>query len=87
MQVKFQNLGTVNQNRVDLGPLTIWFSYETPVAFQVDGSKLICRQNDWSFTTGKLLNKLCPNKADRISGLEFETYLATILNQLDGVKA
>ena len=41
--------------RVDIGTLSLYFSYETVVAFQdVDGLKV--RQNDWSTTTGKHLN-------------------------------
>jgi len=42
--------------RVDIGPLTVWFSYKTPVAFQVDGKPRVVRKNDWAATTGKHLN-------------------------------
>jgi len=41
---------------VDVGPVRVWFSYRTPVAFQVDGHSRVVRQNDWSTTTGKHLN-------------------------------
>jgi hypothetical protein len=57
---------------MQIGPLTVWFSYKTPVAFQVDGKSLVIRQNDWSATTGKHLNKIDHDKSKRISGEKFE---------------
>lgn len=42
--------------RVDIGPITVWFSYKTPVAFHVDGKNKVVHQNDWGPTTGKHLN-------------------------------
>lgn len=38
-----------------MGTTTIWFSYETVIAFSVNGT-LTVRENDWSATTGKHLN-------------------------------
>jgi hypothetical protein len=54
--------------------IKVWFSYETPIAFQVfDGAgKQFIRENDWSNTTGKHLNYIDPDKSNRISGIEFE---------------
>lgn len=40
---------------VDVGPVRVWFSYRTPVAFQVDGHSRVVRQNDWGPVTGKHL--------------------------------
>jgi hypothetical protein len=42
--------------RIDVGPITVWFSYRTPVAFHVDGHPRIIHSNDWAQTTGKHLN-------------------------------
>ena len=41
--------------RVDIGSLSLYFSYETVIAFQ-DNAGLVVRENDWSTTTGKHLN-------------------------------
>jgi hypothetical protein len=40
---------------VEFGPVTVWFSYRTPVAFHVEGHKRVVHENDWSTTTGKHL--------------------------------
>lgn len=53
-----------NLVRIDLGNLTIYFSYSTPVAFY-DG-QLHISKNIWSVTTGKHLNKIYPDKAIRL---------------------
>ena len=53
--------------------MTVWFSYSTPVAFQVDGHARVVRQNDWSTTTGKHLNWIDGgNKRGRVDGETFE---------------
>ncbi len=80
MQVKFENLGTVNTNMVTVNGLQIVFSYETPVAFSQGFGYWIVRENDWSKTTGKLLNKYEPEKKKRITGEEFEKQLDEVLN-------
>jgi len=86
MKVTFENLGTVNKNKVTLsgynGNLTIWFSYETPVAYFVTGrviDNMAVRKNDWSVTTGKLLNELEPDHKKRLDGEQFEKQLNEIL--------
>lgn len=59
--------------RVEVGPVIIWFSYKTPVAFQVGYADKIVRQNDWQQTTGKHLNAIDGgNKKARVSGADFE---------------
>jgi hypothetical protein len=80
--VKLRNLGTVNKNQVTIysdsaQPVTIFFSYETPVA--VDGT---VSQNEWSTTTGKLLNELQPNKKLRVP---HEEVLKTLSERLKKV--
>ena len=65
---------------VDVGPLCVWFSYTTPVAFQRDGHLRIVRENDWGPTTGKHLNWIDDgDKASRVSGTEFERLWAEAL--------
>jgi hypothetical protein len=86
MNVSLENLGTVNKNKVNLqgkkGSLTIWFSYQTPVAFCSGWSKPVCRVNDWSTTTGKLLNEIEPDKKERFEGVEFEKMLSKAISSL-----
>lgn len=65
--------------RFDIGIMTVWFSYTTPVAFQSSG-KLVVRQNDWGPTTGKHLNWIdsgdSQSKKERVAGSEFERLLS-----------
>lgn len=57
---------------VELGNVTVWFSYQTPVAFQVNGGKRVVRENDWGPTTGKHLRWIDGgNKSSRVSSAEF----------------
>lgn len=82
MYIALKNLGTVNKNMVVIGPITIWFSYETPVAFRNEesenGGMIVCRENEWGPTTEKLLKTLQPDKKARISGEEFEKRISNM---------
>jgi hypothetical protein len=72
----------VNSLRVDVGPLAIWFSYQTPVAFQLDGKMRVVRQNQWGPTTGKHLNWIDGgSRKDRVSSEEFERKFNEVLQQ------
>lgn len=68
-----------NFTRLDIGTVTIWYSYQTTIAFMADGKKTV-RVNSWSSTTGKHLNAVDfgtkDAKAARVSGEEFERLLA-----------
>jgi hypothetical protein len=75
MTISIENLGTVNANKVWVGNLVVWFSYKTPVGFSFHG-KRVCRQNDWSTTTGKLLNDIEPDHSLRVNGEVFQKLLA-----------
>lgn len=65
IEVEHENLGTVNKNevriRTDKGGVRLYFSYNTLVA--VDD---LVSENEWSRTTGKLLNELEPDKKSRV---------------------
>ena len=52
--------------RLQMGPLTIWYSYTTIVAFEISGFDRVTRKNDWSRTTGKHLNLIEERKASRV---------------------
>ncbi len=66
-----------------VGELTVYFSYQTPVAFRVYGNPAIVRENDWGPTTGKHLNWIDggskESKAQRLSGEDFEQRLAELV--------
>lgn len=82
MQIRLENLGTVNKNCVTLGDLTIWFSYETPVGYKCRSSSPVVRENEWGPTTGKLLKLLEPDHNKRVSGAEFMKGLDAILAKI-----
>jgi len=69
INVKLYNMGTVNKNNVTIEKggkqVTLYFSYQTLVA--VDG---LVSVNDWSVTTGKLLNELQADKKARVPHAE-----------------
>jgi hypothetical protein len=63
--------------RLDFGPITVWYSYDTPVAFHIDGQNRVVRKNDWNRTTGKHLRwidgHLSKDKnSGRVDGSTFE---------------
>lgn len=72
-RVKMRNRLIVDKNlyKLELGDLTIWYSYETPIAFKTSETEVVCRQNDFSATTGKHLNSIESDKSKRISGEAF----------------
>lgn len=80
--ITLENLGTVNKNRVNIGNLSLWFSYETIVAFDHPLTSFICSENVWSKTTGKLLNEICPNKKERMEHDRFVLRLNDLMTQL-----
>ena len=55
-----------NLYQVKINQITIWFSYETPITFQVNADFIYVSKNEWSNTTGKHLNIIDKDKAKRI---------------------
>jgi hypothetical protein len=65
---------------VTVGPLTLWFSYQTIVAFMVGTGRCVVRQNEWGPTTGKHLTMIDGGeKASRVPGDQFEALWAQAL--------
>lgn len=58
---------------------TYWYSYETMIAFQGKGQKLLICENTWSQTTGKHLNMIDPDKSIRVSREFFKNAIAQYL--------
>lgn len=69
-QYSSQNYG-MNCLCVEIGTLTVWYSYETPVAFQVAGNDIVVSENLWGPTTGKHLNWIA-DKKERVPRKKFE---------------
>jgi len=63
---------------VELGNITLYYSYETIIAFR-DRNGLTISENVWSKTTGKHLNEICTNKNIRIPYSEFQQKLNALL--------
>lgn len=76
-----------NFTMVQLGSLSVWFSYETPIAFQSGYGRIVVRENDWGPTTGKHLNWIAdgPSASDRVDGKTFESMLAKVLPAMETV--
>lgn len=72
---------------VSVGPVRVWYSYQTPVAFAVPGVGCVVSQNVWSNTTGRHLNEIEPDKKARVPHGEFcrlwELHVAPLLEALD----
>jgi hypothetical protein len=59
--------------RVEIGNVTLWFSYKTLVAFCTPDTGLVVSQNVWGRTTGKHLKWIDGgNKKSRLNRDEFE---------------
>lgn len=72
-----------NFNELEMGTLTVYFSYETPIGFTDEFGNTVVRENDWGPTTGKHLNHIDDgDKEGRVSGEDFQKALSKILGEL-----
>lgn len=73
MEINFSQIAS-NFNSVDINGVRVFFSYETAIAFSIPGQTVV-RQNVWSTTTGKHLNRVDGGdktaKAARVDGETF----------------
>lgn len=72
------NYGAHTQ-QITIGNLTLYFSYDTVIAFHTPSSGEVCCENCWGTTTGKHLNWIEPNHKHRETRENFEIQLATVL--------
>lgn len=63
-----------------IGSLTLWFSYDTVVAFQENGHLRKISKNFWGPTTGKHLNWIDPSKHNRLDSTQFLQELRALLD-------
>ena len=67
---------------ISIGCLTLWFSYNTVIAFKTNGHLPRVIQNYWSTTTGRHLNCIDGgNKKERLDAETFETELKEALKE------
>lgn len=82
--IKIGEYGRRNHYRkaiyIDIGELTLYFSYDTCVAFHTPETGIICSQNVWSTTTGRHLNDII-EKSERIPNNEFEKRLNNLIKK------
>jgi len=89
LNIKKWNYGNYSSNNYgahslafQLGDVTVYFSYETPVAFKAPGHGLVVRENDWGNTTGKHLNWIDGgDHKNRLPGSEFEQLLKEVAGE------
>lgn len=65
-----------NFSVVEIGNLTLWFSYHTPISFSTQYGRNVVRENEWGPTTGKHMGMIAHKREDRVKGPEFERLLA-----------
>jgi hypothetical protein len=68
---------------VEIGNLSIWFSYRIPIAFQIGGQPRVISQNVWGGGVGIHLNGIDRDKSKRIPHEEFEQRLSAVVEALD----
>lgn len=88
VQVRKWNYGNYSSNNygahcvaIEVGKLTLYFSYNTVIAFTTLKDGLVISENVWSTTTGKHLNWINEYKQHRISNDEFTEKLNEVLKE------
>lgn len=61
----------LNALKINTPGITIYYSYDTIVAYEDIHDGLVCSKNIWSNTTGKHLNWIQPDKSKRVDYLGF----------------
>lgn len=75
--------GQPNFTEVRLGPVDLFFSYSTIVAFRAPGFGRVVSESVWSQTTGKHLNVIDGgNRADRLEHDTFQRQLELLLERI-----
>ena len=67
-----RNDNNPNTKVLQVGPVRIWYSYRTVVAFKVGGLPIVVHQNVWSKTTGRHLGLI--DDGDRKNRVDAETF-------------
>lgn len=85
---KISNYGQYSNNNygahtlaVEFEKFTLFYSYDTIVAYKDIDDGFVCSENVWGNTTGKHLNWLEPNKRNRVPNKDFELILQMMLER------
>jgi hypothetical protein len=83
MRINLGNYGNGQANSmfVEIGNLTLYFSYKTVIGFEGFGEPLTVSENLWGPTTGKHLNLLQSDKDKRLARRVFEDRLNHLLSE------
>ena len=88
LEIKKWNYGNYSNDNygshtqaINIGKLTLYFSYDTVVAFSHPDTGTVVCENVFSRTTGKHLNWLEPDKSKRVKYEEFKKKLDEILEK------
>ena len=70
-----------NTKQIDviIGDLTLYFSYQTVIAFDSPKTGFVISENVWSMTTGRHLNEINPDKSIRLPNAVFLIKLSGML--------
>lgn len=71
----------VNSLKVTFNNFTLYYSYDTIVAYDDIDDGLVCSENVWTVTTGKHLNWIEPDKKKRVKYGVFEVKLREMLER------
>lgn len=71
----------VHTLQIKFSTFTLYYSYQTIVAYRDEQDGLVCTENDWGVTTGKHLNWIQPNHKKRVSSDEFDFKLQEMLKR------
>ncbi len=69
----------VNCQFMEIGGITLYYSYSTIIGFRTRMKGLVLSHNVWGNTTGKHLNWLDRDKKNRLDYDDFSTQLKTVL--------
>lgn len=89
IEVKIYNYGDYSNDNygssraVKIGKLTLYFSYQTVVAFAERGGEFCISENVWSRTTGRHLNNINSNHEKRIPHKKFVKKLDKLLQKYE----
>ena len=78
-----ERTSAVNALVFELGDITVWFSYKTPIAFQLVGCPIVVRVNDWKGTTGKHMNAI--DDGDRKSRVSSDVFIGQLKDALENI--
>lgn len=77
-KVSFRIGSTPNYATVNIGSLSLHFSYETLIALDTPDARYIS-ENIWGPTTGKHINRISTDKSERLPRDEFERITGDVL--------